>query len=492
MAVVKNIYRISSLILFLLISSGINGYAADNCFSCHTDLGSTPAELFKNDIHHLAGLSCSDCHGGDSKSEDMDEAMSKSKGFIGVPKGNQISEICSRCHSDSSFISKYNKNLTTNQMSLLESSVHGKLSLNGKDRIVQCITCHNAHGIVSVKNPASPVYPTNVPKTCNKCHGDAVFMRSYNPEIAVDQYEKYLTSQHGMLNSKGDPKPAECVNCHGSHDIFSTKDVRSSVYPTNIPKTCAKCHSDKEYMAKYGIPTDQYDKYLKSAHGIALFDKDDLSAPTCNSCHGNHGAIPPGITSISKVCGTCHVLNAELFAGSPHKKAFDERNYPECATCHGKHEILPASDKLLGVTNGGICAKCHSSNENVKGYKVAVQMKTWLDSLTSQEKLAQSLVFDAEQKGMEVEEEKFELRNIHQAKIQTRTDVHAFNKEKFNEAVDKGFSSSKTVITEARGAIHEYYFRRGGLGVSVLIITFLIIVIILYIRKIEKQNPIKE
>jgi predicted CXXCH cytochrome family protein len=181
-----------------------------------------------------------------------------------------------------------------------------------------------------------------------------------------------------------------------------------------------------------------------------------------------------------------------LFAGSPHKKAFDERNYPECATCHGKHEILAASDKLLGVTDGAVCAKCHSSTENVKGYKVAVQMKTWLDSLNSQEELAKSLVFDAEQKGMEVEEEKFELRNIHQAKIQTRTDVHAFNKDKFKEAVDKGFSSSKNVIKEARGAIHEYYFRRVGLGVSVLIITFLIIVIIFYIRKIEKQNPIKD
>ncbi len=489
----KNIFRISIVSLFLIISSGIKGYAAgDNCFSCHSDLGSTPAELFKNDIHHLAGLSCADCHGGDSKSEDMDEAMSKSKGFIGIPKGNQISEICSKCHSDSLFISKYDKSLSTDQMSLLNNSVHGKLSLNGKDRIVQCITCHNAHGIVSVKDPRSPVYPTNVPLTCNKCHGDAKFMRSYNPEIAVDQYEKYRTSQHGILNAKGDPKPAECVNCHGSHNIFSTKDVRSSVYPTNIPKTCSKCHSDKDYMAKYGIPTDQYDKYLQSAHGEALMEKDDLSAPTCNSCHGNHGAIPPGITSISKVCGTCHVLNAELFAGSPHKKAFDERNYPECATCHGKHEILAASDKLLGIKNGAICSKCHSPEENVDGYKVAVQMKQWLDSLTAQEDLAKSLVFDAEQKGMEVEEEKFELRNINQAKIETRTIVHSFNKEKFKEVVDKGFSSSRNVIAEAKGSIHEYYFRRTGLGISVLIITFLIVILFLYIRKIEKQNPLKD
>ena len=489
----KTILTTCSIFLFLFISAASNSNAAeDKCFSCHSDLGSTPAELFKNDIHHLAGLSCADCHGGDNKSEDMDEAMNKSKGFIGVPKGNQISEICSKCHSDSSFMSKYNKNLATNEMTSLKNSVHGQVSLNGTDRIVQCITCHNAHGIVSVKNPKSPVYPTNIPETCNKCHGDVRYMRSYNPEIAVDQYEKYRTSEHGILNAKGDPKPAECVSCHGSHNILSTKDVRSSVYPTNIPKTCANCHSNKEYMKNYGIPTDQYDKYLKSAHGIALLQKNDLSAPVCNSCHGNHAAMPPGITSISAVCGNCHVLNAQLFSASPHKKAFDRLNYPECGTCHGKHEILPVKDNLLGTGPGAVCIKCHSSSDNVNGYKVARQMKSWLDSLAEQDTLANDLVFEAEQKGMEIEEAKFELRNIHQARVETRTVVHSFNEKKFKEVVDKGFVSSKNVIAEARGAIHEYYFRRVGLGVSVLIISFLIIVLFLYIRKIEKQNPIKD
>jgi predicted CXXCH cytochrome family protein len=493
-AAVKNILRTSLLFLVLFIFSYQKAYSAkeDKCFSCHSDLGSSPAELFQNDIHHLAGLTCSDCHGGDNKSEDMDEAMNKSKGFIGVPKGNQISEICSRCHSDSSFISKFDKNLHTNQMELLNNSVHGKLSLNGTDRIVQCITCHNAHGIVSVKNPKSPVYPTNIPQTCNKCHGDAKFMRSYNPELPVDQLQKYRTSEHGILNAKGDPKPAQCVSCHGSHGILSTKDVQSPVYVANIPKTCSKCHSNKEYMKSYGIPTDQYDKYLKSAHGIALYQKNDLSAPVCNSCHGNHGAMPPGLTSISKVCGTCHALNAELFSGSPHKKAFDKNNYPECETCHGNHEILPVNDNLLGINKGAICIKCHSPSENINGYKAASLMKSWLDSLALQDTLARSLIFEAEQKGMAVEEAKYELRDIHQAQLQSRTVLHSFNEQKFKEVVDKGFTSSKDVIAEARSAIHEYYFRRVGLGISVLIISFLIVILFLYIKRIEKQSPSKD
>ncbi len=389
-------------------------------------------------------------------------------------------------------MSKYNKSLTTDQFTSLKNSVHGKLSLNGTDRIVQCITCHNAHGIVSVKDPKSPVYPTNIPQTCNKCHGDAQYMRTYNPVIAVDQYQKYRTSEHGILNAKGDPNPAQCVSCHGSHNILSTKDVQSSVYPTNIPKTCANCHSNKEYMKQYGIPTDQYDKYVQSAHGKALFEKNDVSAPVCNSCHGNHGAVPPGLTSISKVCGTCHALNAELFSGSPHKKAFDLHNYPECETCHGHHEILPAQDKMLGVSTDAVCSKCHSSTENVNGYKTAYKMKNWLDSLEQQDKLANSLIFEAEQKGMEVGEAKFELRDIHQAQLQSRTVLHSFNEQKFKEVIDKGFSSSKDVIAQANGAIHEYYFRRVGLGISVLIISFLIVILFLYIRKIEKEHPLKD
>ena len=186
------------------------------------------------------------------------------------------------------------------------------------------MTCHNAHGIVSTKNPDSPVYPLNVVATCAKCHSDAAFMRDYNPALPIDQVEKYRTSVHGKLNANGDPHPAECASCHGSHEIRGTKDTKSSVYATNIPERCSSCHSNDNTMKKYNIPTDQFAKFSKSVHGKALLERHDVGAPACNDCHGNHGATPPGVESVSKVCGTCHALNADLFSASPHKKAFDE------------------------------------------------------------------------------------------------------------------------------------------------------------------------
>jgi predicted CXXCH cytochrome family protein len=462
-------------------------FAADQCRTCHETLADKASALFKHDVHQQKGVGCADCHGGDRSTDDMERAMDKTKGFIGVPKDDQISEVCAKCHASAEKMKQFQSTLPTNQFSDLQASVHGKLSTTGKERIVQCTTCHNVHGIVSVKNAASPVYPLNIVKTCTKCHADAAYMQTYNPSLSIDQLEKYRTSVHGMRNAKGDPKAAECASCHGSHQILPAADVRSRVYPTNLPGTCASCHSNAGYMKAYGIPTDQYEKYSKSVHGVALLQKHDLGAPACNKCHGNHGATPPGVESISKVCGTCHALNADLFSSSPHKKAFDERKLPECETCHGNHEIIAATNKLLGASSEAVCSKCHSNSERPKGYQVAGTMRSLIDSLESSERKVQLLVNDAEQKGMEIGEAKFELRDVRQARLEARTKVHSFNEGQFREVTTKGFATASVVGEEAQGAIDEYYFRRLGLGVSTLIITIVAISLYLFIRRMERS-----
>jgi predicted CXXCH cytochrome family protein len=479
-----------SVTVFLVICSltcSTFAFSADQCRACHEALGDKPSSLFKHDIHSQKGVSCVDCHGGVASAEDMERAMDKSKGFIGIPRGDTVSEVCAKCHGDAGRMAQFRSTIPAGQPSALQASVHGRLSTTGKERIVQCTTCHNAHGIVQVSDPASPVYPLNVVKTCTKCHANAAFMQTYNPSIAVDQLEKYRTSVHGMRNAKGDAKTAECASCHGSHEILPAADVRSKVYPTNLPGTCAQCHGDANYMKAYGIPTDQYEKFSKSVHGVALLQKHDLGAPACNKCHGNHGATPPGVESISKVCGTCHALNADLFSSSPHKKAFDEKKLPECETCHGNHEIIAATDKLLGNTSGAVCSRCHSERERPEGYKVAGTMRRLIDSLESSESRAKHLVEDAEQKGMEIGEAKFKLRDVRQSRLESRTKVHSFNEGQFREVVDKGLAVASLVGEEGQHAIDEYYFRRIGLGVSTLIITIVAISLYVFIRRMERS-----
>lgn len=474
---------LSSLFVCSLTCSAL---AADQCLTCHESMSDKPSALFKRDIHHEKGIACSGCHGGDATAEDMDRAMSKDAGFVGVPKGNVVSAICAQCHADAEKMKQFGSSLPTNQFADLESSVHGALSTSGKERIVQCTSCHNAHGIVSVKNPVSPVFALNVVKTCTKCHADAAFMRSYNPSLPVDQLEKYRTSVHGMRNARGDSRTAECASCHGSHNILPATDVRSRVYPTNLPSTCASCHSNAEYMKGYGIPTDQFEKFTRGVHGIALLQKHDLGAPACNKCHGNHGAVPPGVESISKVCGTCHALNADLFSASPHKKAFDERKLPECETCHGNHEIVAATNRLLGVTPEAVCSRCHTAKESPKGFQAAGAMRIMSDSLESSERRAIGLVDEAEQKGMEIGEAKYRLRDVRQARLEARTKVHSFNEAQFREVVDKGLVTASGISEEARSAISDYYFRRLGLGIATLIITIVAVSLYLFIRRLEK------
>lgn len=446
----------------------------DQCLNCHEILEGrlkSPAELFKSDIHFRKGFTCATCHGGDSKEEDQDEAMSKAKGFIGVPRGGQVMNICAKCHGK--------------EYSTLMKSVHGESSTHKGVIINNCLTCHGIHNIVPVKSPSSRVNGANIVNTCASCHSNASYMKKFNPNIRVDQLEEYKTSIHGKRVFSGDTKAANCTSCHGNHDIKHVKDPNSKVYINNIPSTCNNCHGNAKYMKEYKIPTDQYEKYKASVHGIALYEKGDLSAPTCNSCHGNHGAVPPEVESISKICGTCHTLNLQMFQESPHKQEFDSKGLNECSVCHNNHLILKPTDKMLGVGEGSVCIKCHKQD---KGYNVAKTMKSMIDSLLNEVDVADYFINEAEQKDMDVSDVKFDSNDIRTVLITSRTSTHYSDLEKFKVSIDEGFKLTDGAKIAGENAIKEYYFRRIGLGVSTLFITILAIALFVKLRKIEKKQ----
>lgn len=451
---------------------------SDQCFNCHQileDRLKKPSDLFKIDIHFKRRITCAGCHGGDHKNEDPEKSMSKEAGFIGVPRGHQVSLICSKCHSN-----KYNE---------LKNSVHGQ-SAPGKGFVINnCITCHGVHNITSVKSPASKVKGVNLVKTCSGCHSNASFMKKYNPGLPVDQLEKYKTSAHGLKIFKGDPKAANCASCHGSHDIKRVKDPQSKVYFANIPATCNKCHGDAEYMKEYKIPTDQYVKFKSSVHGVGLYEKGDTTAMTCIGCHSSHGNAPPGIESLSKVCGTachCHPLNSQMFDQSPHKEAFNKKNIHKCGGCHSIHDIIYPTDEMLGIGEKSVCIKCHQKDD--KGYNVALKMKTLIDSLSAEVSEASYLINEAEQKDMDVSDSKFDPSDIMNVLVKTRTIVHYCDIDKFIKSIEEGFNITSKAKNAGQKAIDEYYFRRMGLGVSTIFITIIVISLYLKVRKIKKKQ----
>jgi len=193
-----------------------------------------------------------------------------------------------------------------------------------------------------------------VVRLCSSCHSDANRMRQFG--LPSDQLAEFRTSRHGqLLLGAGNEDAPTCTDCHDAHTILPPDDARSSVHPLNIPSTCARCHEDPALMAKYGIPTDQFEQYRASAHGIAVFEKENFAAPTCMGCHGSHAALPPGVRESVNVCEKCHVQVGRAFNEGPHWQASQTGALPGCLACHSNHgtERVPPD----GIAS--VCANCH-------------------------------------------------------------------------------------------------------------------------------------
>jgi predicted CXXCH cytochrome family protein len=312
-------------------------------------------------------------------------------------------------------------------------------------------------------------------------------MRRFNPKLVTDQLAQYATSRHGKLLAKGDTKVATCVSCHGVHGILPVSDARSSVYPTNVAKTCAHCHADATHMAGYKIPTDQFAKYQRSIHGELLLVKRDLSAPTCNNCHGNHGAYPPGADSVAAVCGQCHPTNKDLFVASPHKAAFARRGLPECVACHGNHEVRRTSDDMLGVGEVAVCIGCHAADSN--GYQAAARMRTTVDGLRETIATATAGVSSAAVVGMEVSEAEFALQDAREVLVHTRTAVHAFDPAALEKVASAGTEKASTAGKTAAAALVELGDRRWMAIIPLGMIAIVGVLLYRKIRTLDDDRP---
>ncbi|MFA6956050.1 MAG: hypothetical protein WC538_09285 [Thermoanaerobaculia bacterium] len=330
---------VRSIVLVVAIAAASAAFAAapdTSCTKCHANPEMFDAKAaaivtaYAKDIHASVGLSCHDCHGGNPDPKLAEDLDAMSKDFKSNP-----------------YVGK---------------PEHGK-----------------------------------IPEFCARCHSDLAYMRRFQPAARTDQLQEYMTSRHGIALQKGDPDVATCIDCHGVHGIRAVADTESSVHPTRVADTCSRCHSDPKRMGSHrdpsgrAIPVDQYARWKRSVHAAALLEKGDLSAPTCNDCHGNHGATPPGIEDISFTCGQCHGREATLFRASVKHTKFAEHNdllkdspegcpachdnlgdvpirsFGECVTCHENHGVIRPTVALLGKMPETPCALCHEPLEGFLG-----------------------------------------------------------------------------------------------------------------------------
>ncbi len=237
-----------------------------------------------------------------------------------------------------------------------------------------------------------------IPQLCGGCHADSERMGPYG--LPTNQLSEYQESKHGQLLAQGDENVATCYDCHDGHGTLDAESPTSTVYPVNLPQTCAKCHSDTALMEPYGVDTHQYELLRLSVHGVALFEEHDLRAPTCASCHGNHGAALPGHGELVDVCGLqCHPLSEDAYLSGPHSSgAADEPGVPSCVTCHGRYDVQEADEEMLVGTEAGHCGNCHTP-ESSEGEVVSLLYEE-ISSAAGAVAEAQSLARTPEQQQM--------------------------------------------------------------------------------------------
>jgi hypothetical protein len=352
-----------------------------------------------------------------------------------------------------------------------------------------CAFCHGGDATTedmelahdSRKQFRGRIRPQEIPELCGKCHGDAAVMKQFNPSIRVDQLAEYRTSGHGKKLVQGDERVAQCASCHGIHGVLPVKDSRSPASPLRIAETCNRCHGDAALMSAYKIPADIYTQYSRSVHFKARTEKGDLSAPTCNSCHGNHGAAPPQVASVAHVCGTCHSVFEEQFKLSPHQEAFGELGLPGCVTCHENHAILAPTEAFLSTGPEGKCQSCHEADS--AGANAAVAMRGEILRLKGEIGTARDVLRRASEAGMEVSEPQFELTSAQQALTKARAQVHLSRVSAVEEPVREGLAAARRAKAAGDRALDERGFRRRGLLVSVGLVALSILALWLKIRE---------
>ncbi len=421
---------IASLLLLSLLTIVTQSFAEDSteigahlkksaCVNCHLkevdDENTEMTKSYLKGIHARRGVSCSDCHGGNSKAEDQDDAMDEDAGFVGAPERIEIPNFCGKCHSDPNYI------------------------------------------------------------------------RGFNPNLPTDQLAKYKISGHGKrLLKSGDKKVAVCTSCHGVHGILPPDDPKSPVYISNIPGTCSNCHSDSTYMAGRGIPTDQFKKYVKSVHGIALLEDGDRGAPACTGCHGSHDARRPKPSGVANTCAQCHNFNRELFIASPHKLAFMENDVSECEVCHGSHEIQKGNDAMLASEDKSVCGECHDTDS--KGWIAAKDMGDHIMALSQQIDSITNMLDSARTLGMDAENAIYTLKEARNELVMSRALVHSFDAEKVTAATEVGAKKAEQAAVAGQELLDMFDFRKRGFIVSLAVIVLLSILLTMKIKSMNGSS----
>jgi predicted CXXCH cytochrome family protein len=171
---------------------------------------------------------------------------------------------------------------------------------------ISCADCHGGDpnddngntSMAAARGFKVRVKHEDVTAYCGRCHSDAAFMGKHKAGERTDQVALYSKSVHGQELAKGNRKAANCIDCHGIHNIRAVDDPKSSVHPSRLAAKCGFCHDEAAGM------------FQQSAHA-KVFTASGMAG--CAACHSSHGTERAGVamlTGAKPVCAGCHTADS--------------------------------------------------------------------------------------------------------------------------------------------------------------------------------------
>ena len=370
-----------------------------------------------------------------------DETMPPARSVPAGAQPGKASKMCGVCHGEIRV--KY------------ENSVH-------RSEGIGCVSCHggdpNATTVAAAHGSGFRAVPPrrSIPALCASCHADVAKMRFFN--LPSDQYALYQTSQHGIRLAKGDESVAVCTDCHGAHEIRAPNDPQSSVFGRNIPATCGKCHGNPAFLKSHGKQDNPVADYNAGVHGKAYLVAGNDAAPECTRCHGSHGATPPGVGDVQKVCGQCHTKPRAYFLSSPHRDALESQHQEECIACHRNHRTAPASPALFQ----SVCKDCHDPGE--PALTVAATFARKIREASAEIAYADTLVLTASRIPLYVEDYRSRLEDARTALLESAPATHSLDSTQVEPYTRRARSIAEEVSGEIQKKLEGRLWRNVGLG----------------------------
>lgn len=323
-----------------------------DCTSCHDDAGPKHAFHLRLARKGVTGATpetdCAGCHG----SHAITGVKSPRFAFA---DGGQL-QACGRCHQP--------------ERAAFIASAHGRALAAHEANAPDCLTCHREPVVPGAGGMATLAQKLAQTRQCESCHVG-------KPNVADQALRgrrfvaSFDHSVHGAALQKGNAAAANCVDCHGAHDMNRAMAPNARVNKLNVARTCGRCHAQ---------PASDY---AGSVHAVAL-RKGNLDSATCTDCHGEHDILAPqnpkspvhSTNLAQQVCANCHAslkLTRKYGIASNTFATFEDSYHGlavrggavevvNCASCHSSHAIKSQDDPTSTINKANLaktCGQCH-------------------------------------------------------------------------------------------------------------------------------------